>query len=411
MDIQAANTPAKAKAAASDKQDKSKVDDGREGAPAFAQLLQGLQPPAALEARAAAQDVLEARQLPSAELVQADSAVLRDGLSTGLDLGSLVGQTALLDDRADAALQNGSFVLAQQAAGRASPAGWGAQPHVAAGQAVATVAAGVQSALPWVAEGGAAAAVVKVATEVAGLVEDGLQAVADLVQPDTPASEGRVNLLGAWKLEDPQAIPSPTLQRVIGQVEQWAAAGAGLQPKATERAEGSKSGQDAVAGMSAAQGSGTRLTENAVRETQQAQDAQWEAQADVPVEDMRFWLQGKQQRAEVVLDQDGQNVRVQVSVRGNEAHVTFQADQQHTRAVLDNSLAQLREMLEQQGVALAGVSVQAQTADGQQAGAGAQERGNAWAPQGAARHAQVAVPDAGGSGAQRPRSQGLDVYA
>jgi flagellar hook-length control protein FliK len=322
-----------------------------------------------------------------------------------------VGQTALLDDRADAALQNGSFVLAQQAAGRASPAGWGAQPHVAAGQAVATVAAGVQSALPWVAEGGAAAAVVKVATEAAGLVEDGLQAVADLVQPDTPASEGRVNLLGAWKLEDPQAIPSPTLQRVIGQVEQWAAAGAGLQPKATERAEGSKAGQDAVAGMSAAQGSGTRLTENAVRETQQAQDAQWEAQADVPVEDLRFWLQGKQQRAEVVLDQDGQNVRVQVSVRGNEAHVTFQADQQHTRAVLDNSLAQLREMLEQQGVALAGVSVQAQTSDGQQAGAGAQERGNAWAPQGAARHAQVAVPDAGGSGAQRPRSQGLDVYA
>lgn len=411
MDIQAANTPAKAKAAASDKQDKSKVEDGREGVPAFAQLLQGLQPPAALEARAAAQDVLGARQLPSAELVQADSAVLRDGLSTGLDLGSLVGQTALLDDRADAALQNGSFVLAQQAAGRASPAGWGGQPHVAAGQAVATVAAGVQSALPWVAEGGAAAAVVKVATEAAGLVEDGLQAVADLVQPDTPASEGRVNLQGAWKLEDPQAIPSPTLQRIIGQVEQWAAAGAGLQPKATERAEGSKSAQDAVAGMSAAQGSGTRLTENAVRETQQAQDAQWEAQADVPVEDMRFWLQGKQQRAEVVLDQDGQNVRVQVSVRGNEAHVTFQADQQHTRAVLDNSLAQLREMLEQQGVALAGVSVQAQTSDGQQAGAGAQERGNAWAPQGAARHAQVAVPDAGGSGAQRPRSQGLDVYA
>jgi len=45
MDIQAANTPAKAKAAASDKQDKSKVEDGREGAPAFAQLLQGLQPP------------------------------------------------------------------------------------------------------------------------------------------------------------------------------------------------------------------------------------------------------------------------------------------------------------------------------------------------------------------------------
>ncbi len=125
MDIQAANTPTKAKAAASDKQDKSKVEDAREGAPAFAQLLQGLQPPAALEARAAAQDALEARQLPADQLVQVDSAVLRDGLSTGLDLGSLVGQTALLDDRADAALQNGSLALAQQAAWAApGPAGW-----------------------------------------------------------------------------------------------------------------------------------------------------------------------------------------------------------------------------------------------------------------------------------------------
>lgn len=410
MDIQTASAPAKVKATASDKQDKSKLEDGRAGAPAFAQLLQGLQPPAALEAQVA-QDALEARQWPAAELWQADNAVLQDGVSAGLDLGSLVAQTALLDERADAALQNGSFVLAQQAAGRASPAGWGAQPHVAAGQAVATVAAGVQSALPWALEGGAVAAVVKAGTEAVGLVEDGLQAVADLVQPDTPASEGRVNLLGAWKLEDPQAIPSPTLQRVIGQVEQWAAAGAGLQPKATERADGSKAGWDAVTGMSAAQGSGTRLTENAVRETQQAQDAQWEAQADAPVEDMRFWLQGRQQRAEVVMDQDGQNVRVQVAVRGNEAHVTFQADQQHTRAMLDNSLAQLREMLEQQGVTLAGVSVQAQTAEGQQSGADGQERGSPWAQQGAARHAQVAVPEAGVSGAQRPRSQGLDVYA
>ena len=80
MDIQAANTPAKAKAAASDKQDKSKVEDAREGAPAFAQLLQGLQPPAALEARAAAQDVLEARQAleSSAAWLAAQRATAQD---------------------------------------------------------------------------------------------------------------------------------------------------------------------------------------------------------------------------------------------------------------------------------------------------------------------------------------------
>ena len=112
MDIQAANTPAKAKAAASDKQDKSKVEDGREGAPAFAQLLQGLQPPAALEARVVGAEAAEVRELPAAELLQADNGLLPEGLSAVLDLGSLVTQTALLDDRADAALQNGSFVLA-----------------------------------------------------------------------------------------------------------------------------------------------------------------------------------------------------------------------------------------------------------------------------------------------------------
>ncbi len=74
-----------------------------------------------------------------------------------------------------------------------------------------------------------------------------------------------------------------------------------------------------------------------MQEAQSAQDAMLDPQAEAPVEDMRFWLQGKNQRAEVVLEKDGQPVRVQVSVRGNEAHVTFRADQAQTRELLDAS--------------------------------------------------------------------------
>jgi flagellar hook-length control protein FliK len=148
-----------------------------------------------------------------------------------------------------------------------------------------------------------------------------------------------------------------------------------------------------------------------VQEAQSAQDAMLDPQAEAPVEDMRFWLQGKHQRAEVVLEKDGQPVRVQVSVRGNEAHVTFRADQAQTRELLDASLTQLREMLEQQGVQLAGVSVQA---DGQgQGGNGSPQQGsrNPWEAS-PVQQAQVVVPVVPElPTARSQRAQGLDLYA
>ena len=111
----------------------------------------------------------------------------------------------------------------------------------------------------------------------------------------------------------------------------------------------------------------------------------------------------------MVLEKDGQPVRVQVMVRGNEAHVTFRADQLQTRDLLDASLSQLREMLQQQGVQLAGVSVQA---DAQGQGQASSDNGarNPWSA-GAAKQGQVAVP-VQAVVAQRARSvQGVDFYA
>lgn len=416
MAIQQTTAPAAAKSQLADKAEKPKeAKDGQVSAPAFSKLLQGAQS----ESGELAQE-LPVGNMSALAGMDADTLPLGDATyAPGLELlqgawsvDSLVGQTQRLDiSDADAALQDGSFLQARQDAGLAGGLTnnviWGAQPNVALGQSVATVAAGVQSALnaPVAAEAKTAiAAASALLAEVAGSVA---QAVTEGLKTDQ-ASEGRVALQGAWKLEDPQAMANPALQRVMGQIEQWAAASAGVQPKATERVEG-KSAAAAAEWLSAGQGSGTRLTDNSVQETQQTQDAVFDAQADAPVEDMRFWLQGKQQRAEVVLDKDGQAVRVQVSVRGNEAHVTFRADQAQTRELLDASVAQLREMLEQQGVQLAGVSVQADDR-GQQQSSGQQAASSPWQG-GPAQHAQVAVPVADAASTRPQRAQGLDLYA
>lgn len=415
MAIQQTTAPAAAKSQLADKTEKPKeAKDGQVSAPAFSKLLQGAQ----------SENGELAQELPvgnMSALAGMDTDTLPLGDATyvpGLELlqgawsvDSLVGQTQRLDiSDADAALQDGSFLQARQDAGLTNNVTWGAQPNVALGQSVATVAAGVQSALnaPVAAEAKTAiAAASALLAEVADVAGSVAQAVTEGLKTDQ-ASEGRVALHGAWKLEDPQAMANPALHRVMGQIEQWAAASAGVQPKAAERVEG-KSAAAAAEWLSAGQGSGTRLTDNSVQETQQTQDAVFDAQADAPVEDMRFWLQGKQQRAEVVLDKDGQAVRVQVSVRGNEAHVTFRADQAQTRELLDASVAQLREMLEQQGVQLAGVSVQADDR-GQQQSSGQQAALSPWQG-GPAQHAQVVVPVAEAASTRPQRAQGLDLYA
>jgi len=420
MDIQQTIAPAAAKLQAADKTDKSdKTTDAlneQVSVSSFSKLLQGAQ-----ESGESRISSLQIDKLAAMAGVDTTTLPLTEGVFIpGLELlqgawsvDTLVGQTQRLDiANADVALQDGSFLQAKQDAGLAGTTGnslaWGAQPNVALGQSVATVAAGVQSAVstPVASETQTVvAAASALLAEAADMAEAVAQTVSDGLKTDQ-ASEGRVALHGAWKLEDPQATANPALHRVMGQVEQWAAASAGMQPKVTERAEG-KSAATAAEWLSAGHGSGTRLTENAVQEAQQTQDAAFET-PDAPVEDMRFWLQGRQQRAEVVLDKDGQPVRVQVSVRGNEAHVTFRADQAQTRELLDASVAQLREMLEQQGVQLAGVSVQADERGGQQPSQ--QGQTSPW-EDGAVQHAQVAVPVADVPSTRRQPAQGLDLYA
>ena len=410
MDIQQTAAPAIVQSPKTDRTDKTKVGQACDASsPYFAKLLQDLSP--VEDGLVIADDAL----LGAGGSVDADIPLLGVGgdlaLST-LNVESLVGQTQRLDaSDADAALQDGSVLLQRQdagltTAGRSAP-GWGAGALLPSGQQIATVAAGVQ---PMVQEAAVStssllATAAAVLTEATGGAEAAAQVVMDAVSPDAN-TEGGVALHGAWNFEEPPMAANPALQRLAGQVEQWAAA-AGLQPKANERTEAAK--QSAAAGewLSSGQGSGTRLTEGAVQEAQQAQNALFEQAAEAPVEDMRFWLQGKQQRAEVVMDKDGQPVRVQVALRGNAAHVTFHADQAQTREMLDASVAQLKDMLQQQGLELAGVSVQAQTQDGAQQQAGSQPSPWERAP---TLQAQVEVPVPEGA-ARRGLVQGLSLYA
>lgn len=396
-------------------QPEEKTTSGAVPKPAFLQLLQGLQADVTgLEAVVPevsplqGLDGLAVSELPASLIPDVEGEADALAQVAQADIQSLMGQAQHTDfsarglsPEAEQRLEMQTMGLAERLASR------GAQPHTAIGQTIATVAAGVQSV------GDTAAMVMSaspaVIAQAAASVETLVQDVAERLDAEG-ASEGRMVLQGAWKLDDQQTQMNPALQRVVGQIEQWAAAVAGAQPKPQEvREQGSGAAADQASLLAQGAGSGTRLMENAVREAVQAEHAgSKDDSADTPVEDMRFWLQGKQQRAEVLLDRDGVAVRVQVSVSGNEAQVRFLSDQEQTREWIDNSVAQLRDMLSSQGMQLASVFVQSEErGQGQSSSDSNDNRESALAQ---AKRASIAVPQAVSGMAGQGRS-GLDVYA
>ncbi|MEG0045052.1 MAG: flagellar hook-length control protein FliK [Comamonas sp.] len=347
---------------------------------------------------------------------------------------SLVGQTARLDQSADVALRNGSHVQARLDAG--DPLGLmrsAAQTALGAAVQVPVVAQGVVQALGGgvmqaAAQGDVAGAAAWNA--VSDTAQSVVDAMADAVKSDDGdalsrgdrSSEGRVSLQGQWIATDRQAQPAEVMQRLLGQMSQFLSA-TGATDAAGLRRSGSKSlddaaasAQDAAAVSSGAGiGGGTgRLLDNAVAQAAAGQQtSNGDAQGAQAEPDMAFWMNSRQQRAEVVLDRDGEPVRVQVTMEGSTAHVTFHSDEQTTRSMLDASVAQLRDMLASQGVELAGVQVGAQAGGNQQGGSSAAQE--AFMPEGARR---VRLQSAAGveqapslqraGGASR---QGVDIFA
>ena len=71
-----------------------------------------------------------------------------------------------------------------------------------------------------------------------------------------------------------------------------------------------------------------------------------------------YWISQDVQNAELTLDGLGNSpVEVSISMSGNEAHIMFRSDEAQTLSVLDGATAHLKEMLQEQGLVLSGVSV------------------------------------------------------
>ena len=114
-------------------------------------------------------------------------------------------------------------------------------------------------------------------------------------------------------------------------------------------------------------------------------DANPMAAEEQVADQVAYWVNQKTQNAEMTLQRDGPPVEVSVSLSGNEAHVSFRSDQAETRALLDQSMAQLSEMLRAQGLVLSGMSVGTSA----QGGSGANAEGGHPGAREGARQAQV----------------------
>jgi flagellar hook-length control protein FliK len=409
--------------------------EANDGAGGFSLLLQaaGL-PIAAVQAVVGAAETAQAAlsKATPASVEDADAPVLAwaDGMAWSA-MHSLVGQTAQLDQAGDVSVRNGTHVQARLDAGdplglsrqgmHAAAAHFAAEtPVVAQGVATLTEVATGQQAAQSVQAGMSAQVLAQAAGQALDDVAAALQLDGDALQRGERAGDGRVALDSQWVAVDKQAQPTEAMQRLMGQMSQFLAA-TGAPEAAGLRRAGGKSVDDSVgaAGDAAAlhghlAGGSARLTEGAVAQAAASQQAQGDAQSAQAEPDMAFWMNARQQRAELVLDRDGEPVRVQVALDGNSAHVTFRSDTEATRSQLDASLSQLRDMLAAQGVELAGVQVQTQSG-GEQAGSGAQQ--SAFMPEGAQR-----VQLRGGSGLEdggaqmatahaARTAQGVDVFA
>lgn len=397
-----------------------KASSACSGADSFAEMLQSVQPevegsllssimPAGADARKLLQSDVTGMEVLALAAQQAAEDVKDLGIDSvqGL-LGQLQG-AAVLD------VQEGDISTADMASGKSSffsgHGRWNglqAQLPTAVGHNVSIVASGVQAASMLVPTDAMSASVAGYAAD--GVAETLVGAISP-TEEDVAPKDGRFALDSNWIQQDKDVeLPAP-IQRLFGHVEQWVASTSMHRRKADVTSDAAAASAETT-GVQAdgASSSGTRLMENAVTEMKQAHSADADATPESAFQDMRFWLQGKQQRAEIVIDRSGQPIRVQVHVAGNEAHVTLRTSEQQTREMLDSGLEQLRAALQQQGIALGEVTVEADAQP--KSGSQAQDERPLWATEESAQHASVLMPepDVGGTGMRRS-AQVLDFYA
>ncbi|AVP56870.1 flagellar hook-length control protein FliK [Pulveribacter suum] len=345
----------------------------------MAALLAGLQPGGAPLPQDAGAQALQTKPL---QLAPGAAAALSEQIGLGLQRpghDTLVGETALLDGAADTPVLPGPAVGLRAALARSARAGVAAD--IDGGQTTRTGAVA------------RAAAAQAGATVPVGQTPPAPQAPAAQAQP--VAAPGRREALQ----QDLMA-----LGRSLGDGPAPAGAG-GLQAAA---AAAGGSGVGGRAGSDGVQGPGGGGAE-APRDTAElaapapADGAQQPGAGDAQdqlAERVAYWVHQQTQSAALTLDHEGQAVQVQVSLTGDQAHIAFTSDEAQARQALDAGTAELRALLQEQGLQLAGVTVGAGGS-----GNGRQPGGEPRDERGGARQGTARVQAANGS-AGVPRSQG-----
>ena len=123
---------------------------------------------------------------------------------------------------------------------------------------------------------------------------------------------------------------------------------------------------------------------------------------DAVAEQVAYWATDTLQSAELTLAHEGRPVEVSVSLDGQQAHVAFRSDQSDTRALLGADTGQLRDLLGQEGLVLAGVSVGSGSGSAQSDAPPRPPQGRA-----AARQAAVAAGPGPAAPGEQPRHAGM----
>ncbi|WP_120966132.1 flagellar hook-length control protein FliK [Comamonas sp. lk] len=146
---------------------------------------------------------------------------------------------------------------------------------------------------------------------------------------------------------------------------------------------------------------------SAFAQTADGQAAPAEREQEIS-EQVAFWAHQKNHHAALSIQHEGKPIQVQVQLNGQEAHVRFAADDEQARQLLADGQSQLRELLQAQGLQLAGVSVGSGKADSQ----GNSQRDQRDEGRSSARQARVQLTaDVGGTSvAASPKSAGVDVF-
>jgi len=333
------------------------------------QAPQSLQPPQSLQA-------------PGAALVLGMNALAGSAALDLVHLGqdSLVGQTAMLDGAAEAAVLNGTA----QGDGAATPMGRARAGHAP------LQGAGLAQGAADSARGPAQLRTTGMQAAQAAADQVATQAVANGQAAGQGAGASgmeRANPLQAVAQQQmrPDAEPAaPAL--AAGGLEASAVTAAPVKPGAAPAPEGGAYGLERPA-QQGADGAPT----DAVQVAQGGAD-------ELLAEQVTYWVHQKTQNAELTLDQGGRPVEVKVALTGEQAHVSLRSDQLEARQLLDAGRDQLQDMLQRQGLQLAGMTV------GSGGGEGARQGGREPDRQGAQRASvQAAAP----VGAPVQRGQGV----